>query len=187
MTDNQQARVGIEIGGTFTDLIWLRPDGSIGFAKVPSTPDAPDRAALEALARAGIDPATLPELVHGSTVATNAVLTRTGARTAFIATKGFRDILELQRHDRWGNIYDVFFRKPQPLVSRDLAFEVTERLDADGKVVIELDEESVVAAIEAALANGAESIAVALLHAWQNPVHERRVGDSPRRSRRTCR
>ncbi|HYI14778.1 MAG TPA: hydantoinase/oxoprolinase family protein [Thermomicrobiales bacterium] len=177
MTSSGRVRAGVEIGGTFTDLIWLRPDGTLGFAKVPSTPDAPERAALTALERAGVEPESLPELVHGSTVATNAVLTRRGARTAFITTRGFRDILELQRHDRWGNIYDVFYRKPQPLVSRDLAFEVTERLDANGEVVKELDEESVRAALDAALAAGATSVAVALLHAWKNPVHELRVAE----------
>jgi len=177
MTDGVHARAGIEIGGTFTDLIWLRPDGSLGFAKVHSTPDAPERAALAALERAGIDLAALPELVHGSTVATNAVLTRRGARTAFITTKGFRDILELQRHDRWGNIYDVFYRKPQPLVPRDLAFEVTERLDADGAVVTALDKASVRAALDAALAADVESVAVSLLHAWKNPDHERRLAE----------
>ncbi len=177
MADVGRVRAGVEIGGTFTDLIWLRPDGSLGYAKVPSTPDAPERAALTALDRAGVEPDSLPELVHGSTVATNAVLTRRGARTAFITTRGFRDILELQRHDRWGNIYDVFFRKPQPLVQRDLAFEVGERLDADGEVVSALDEDSVRAALDAALNAGAESIAVALLHAWKNPAHERRLAE----------
>src|SRR3712207_3712382 len=138
-----QARAGVEIGGTFTDLIWLREDGSLGFAKVPSTPAAPEQAALAALERAGIDVTSLPELVHGSTVATNTVLTRRGARTAFVTTRGFRDVLELQRHDRWGNIYEVFHRKPQPLVPRDLAFEVVERLDPDGNVIVPLDEGSV--------------------------------------------
>lgn len=171
------ARAGVEIGGTFTDLVWLRPDGSVGFAKVPSTPDAPERAALLALERAGIDPATLPELIHGSTVATNAVLTRRGARTAFITTAGFRDILELQRHDRWGNIYEVFYRKPESLVPRDLAFEVVERLDADGEIVIPLDEESVRTALAAAIDAGAESVAVSLLHAYRNPVHERQLAE----------
>jgi N-methylhydantoinase A len=171
------SRAGVEIGGTFTDLVWLRPDGSLGFAKVPSTPDAPERAALAALARAGIDPATLPELVHGSTVATNAVLTRRGARTAFVTTRGFRDVLELQRHDRWGNIYEVFYRKPEPLVPRDLAFEVVERLDVDGNVLVPLDEESVQQALRDALAAGAESVAVSLLHSYRNPVHERAVAE----------
>ena len=177
MANSGHARAGVEIGGTFTDLIWLRPDGALGFAKVPSTPDAPERAALAALERAGIDPVTLPELVHGSTVATNAVLTRRGARTAFMTAQGFRDILEIQRHDRWGNIYDVFYRKPQPLVPRDLSFEVAERLDADGAVVAELDEASVRAALDAALAAGVESVAVALLHAWKNPAHEQRLSE----------
>jgi N-methylhydantoinase A len=172
-----EARAGVEIGGTFTDLVWLREDGTLGSAKVPSTPDAPERAALAALERAGIDIAQLPALVHGSTVATNAVLTRRGARAAFITTRGFRDILELQRHDRWGNIYEVFHHKPQPLVPRDRAFEVTERMDASGHVLIPLDADSVRDALAAAQDAGAESVAVALLHAYRNPVHERQLAE----------
>lgn len=175
MALEQGSRAGIEIGGTFTDLIWLRADGSLGFAKVPSTPVAPERAALAALAQAGVDPATLPDLIHGSTVATNAVLTRSGAATAFITTRGFRDVLELQRHDRWGNIYEVMYRKPQPLVPRDRAFEVTERLNVDGAVLTPLDRASVEEALRGALAAGAVSVAVSLLHAWRNPAHEREL------------
>jgi N-methylhydantoinase A len=175
-----RGRAGVEIGGTFTDLIWLRADGSLGFAKVPSTPDAPERAALAAVEHAGIDLRELAELVHGSTVATNAVLTRRGACTAFVTTRGFRDILEIQRHDRWGNIYEVMYRKPQPLVSRDLAFEVTERVGADGQVVTPLDEESVQQAIAGAIDAGAESVAVSLLHAYRNPVHEQQLAEIAR-------
>jgi N-methylhydantoinase A len=168
-------RAGVEIGGTFTDLVWARPDGTIGFAKVPSTPNAPERAALAALERAGIDPAALPALIHGSTVATNAVLTRRGATTALVTTRGFRDVLELQRHDRWGNIYEVFYRKPTPLVPRNLAFEVTERIDVEGNVLVPLDAPSVRDALLAARAAGAESIAVSLLHAYRNPIHEQEI------------
>jgi N-methylhydantoinase A len=167
--------VGVEIGGTFTDLVWVRPDGGVGFAKVASTPAAPEQAALAALEKAGIDPSLLPELIHGSTVATNAVLTRTGARTAFVTTRGFRDVLELQRHDRWGNIYEVFYRKPEPLVPRDRALEVTERVDVDGQIVTPLDAESVRDALTAALAREAESVAVSLLHGYRNPVHEQEI------------
>jgi N-methylhydantoinase A len=172
-----RARAGVEIGGTFTDLVWLKPDGTLGSAKVPSTPAAPEQAALAALDRAGVDVGTLPALVHGSTVATNAVLTRQGARAAFITTRGFRDILELQRHDRWGNIYEVFHRKPQPLVPRDRAFEVSERLDAEGNVLLPLDVGSAREALAAARAAGAESVAVSLLHAYRNPLHERRLAE----------
>ncbi|RIK45496.1 MAG: hypothetical protein DCC58_06195 [Chloroflexi bacterium] len=170
-------RAGVEIGGTFTDLVWLRPDGSVGFAKVASTPAAPEQAALAALERAGIDPAALPELVHGSTVATNAVLTRSGAKTALITTQGFRDVLELQRHDRWGNIYEVFYRKPAPLVPRNLAFEVGERIGVDGRVVVPLDTQSAREALLAAEAAGAESVAVSLLHAYRNPEHEQAMAE----------
>jgi N-methylhydantoinase A len=175
LVQQDRARVGVEIGGTFTDLIWLRTDGSLGFAKVPSTPDAPERAALAAIERAGIDLRALPELVHGSTVATNAVLTRRGARTAFVTTRGFRDILEIQRHDRWGNIYEVMYRKPRPLVPRDLAFEVTERIGVDGQVVTPLDADSVERAIAGAVEAGAESVAVSLLHSYRNPIHEQQL------------
>ena len=109
-------RVGIEVGGTFTDLVAV--DGSrVEVIKVPSTPASPDKGAFASLEAAGLDPAVVTDLVHGSTVATNAILERKGARVAFVTTRGFRDILFFQRHDR-RNIYDLRYAKPLPPVRR---------------------------------------------------------------------
>src|SRR5215218_196406 len=109
-------RVGIEVGGTFTDLVAV--DGSrVEVAKVPSTPHSPDIGAYAALGAAAIPAGAIADLVHGSTVATNAILERKGARVAFVTTRGFRDILFLQRHDR-RNIYDLRYRKPAPPLAR---------------------------------------------------------------------
>ena len=115
-------RVGIEVGGTFTDLVAV-DGGRVIVAKVPSTPASPDIGAFAALGAAGIAPALVIDLVHGSTVATNAILERKGARIAFVTTRGFRDIPFLQRHDR-RNIYDLRYAKPQPPVARRDCFEI---------------------------------------------------------------
>src|SRR5690348_9385117 len=109
-------RVGIEVGGTFTDLVAFDRD-QVRIAKVPSTPAAPELGAFAALAAAGIDLAAVEDLVHGSTVATNAVLERKGATLAFVTTAGFRDLLALQRHDR-RRVYDLAYQRPTPLVRR---------------------------------------------------------------------
>ena len=130
-------RVGIEVGGTFTDLVAIGPDG-ISVTKVPSVPHAPDEGAFNALLASGIDIASITDLAHGSTVATNAVLERKGFRTAFVTTKGFRDILALQRHGR-SRIYDLEYQKPQPVVARSASFEVAERILADGTIDTPLD------------------------------------------------
>ena len=122
-------RVGVEVGGTFTDLVAVE-GGKIVVTKVPSTPRSPDVGAFDALKASGIDLSTIEDLGHGSTVATNAVLERKGAAVAFVATAGFRDLLFMQRHDR-RNIYDLFYAKPAPPVRRKDCFEVSERLNAD--------------------------------------------------------
>jgi len=173
-------RIGIEIGGTFTDLVALSEDG-VRTLKVSSTPDEPERGVFDALSALsaqlghGVDRADT--LVHGSTVATNALIERRGGRTALVATRGFRDILELQRELKSRN-YDLAYARTRPLVPRNCVVEADERLDARGEVVDALDE----AALEASLRElfdriEPESLAVCLLHAYQNPVHERRVRD----------
>jgi N-methylhydantoinase A len=163
-------RVGIEVGGTFTDLV--AQDGSV--AKVSSTPASPDIGAFAALGAAGIDPASVTDLVHGSTVATNAILERKGARIAFVTTRGFRDILFLQRHDR-RNIYDLRYRKPVPPVARQDCFEVTERIDGAGAVVLPLDEADVDRLVPMLRDGGYEIVAICLLSAYIAPVHELRL------------
>src|SRR5579862_4613651 len=134
-------RVGIEVGGTFTDLVAI--DGNrIEVLKVPSTPASPELGAFDSLSGAGIEPGDIDELVHGSTIATNAILERKGAKVAFVTTAGFRDILFLQRHDR-RNIYDLKYSKPAPPLRRRDCFEVEERIDAAGRILVPLNEESV--------------------------------------------
>jgi len=169
-------RVGVEIGGTFTDLVAFR-EGGVRVAKVPSTPASPDIGAFDAIDAAGLDPAEIADLGHGSTVATNAVLERKGARVAFVTTAGFRDILFLQRHDR-RNIYDLHYQKPAPVVARADCFEVGERVLADGSVDTPLDEAAVTGQLLPALQQGRyDAVAICLLNAYANDAHERRVID----------
>ena len=167
-------RVGVEVGGTFTDLVAVE-GGKIVVTKVPSTPRSPDVGAFDALKASGIDLSTIEDLGHGSTVATNAVLERKGAAVAFVATAGFRDLLFMQRHDR-RNIYDLFYAKPAPPVRRKDCFEVSERLNADGSVQNKLDEAKVKAELIPALKDGGyRAVAVCLLNAYANPAHEQRL------------
>ncbi|WP_157008548.1 hydantoinase/oxoprolinase family protein [Agromyces laixinhei] len=168
-------RIGIECGGTFTDIVVVDDFGRITATnKVFSTPDHPSRAVIE-----GIDglPAGLADgaaLLHGSTVATNALLERDGEPIGLITTKGFRDLVFLQRQDRT-RMYDLGYTKPQPLVERRNIVEVDERVAADGTVQRGLDEMDVAAAIARLAESGVAAIAVCLLHAYANPEHERRV------------
>ena len=173
-------RVGIEVGGTFTDLIEVR-DGSVRAVKVPSTPDAPDRGAINAVDAAGIDLAAVEDLVHGSTVATNAVLERKGGRIAVFVTRGTRDLFTLQRHDRRA-IYDLHYRKPAPIAARKDVCEIDERLAADGSVVEALDEGRLDELIQRFLgAARFDAVAICLLHSYINPDHEQRVAEAVRR------
>ena len=167
-------RVGVEVGGTFTDLVAFEADG-VRITKVPSTPSEPHRGAIAALDESGLAMDTAGDLVHGSTVATNAVLERKGARVAFLATEGFRDVLALQRQSR-RSIYDIHYRKPAPVVSRRDTFEIPERMGPHGEIVTALDEATAEDRIRRALEGaGYESIAICLLNSYANPVHERRV------------
>ncbi|MDE0810733.1 MAG: hydantoinase/oxoprolinase family protein [Alphaproteobacteria bacterium] len=164
-------RVGIEVGGTFTDLVVVDGEG-VRTAKVPSTPARPDEGAMNAIEAAGIDPAAIEELVHGSTVATNAVLERKGARVCLFVTKGTRDLLLLQRHDR-SAIYDLRYRKPEPVVPRRDTFEVDERLSADGATIVPLGEAAATALVRSALASGDyQAAAICFLHSYAAPEHE---------------
>ena len=134
------ARVGVDVGGTFTDVILHGGDGRVRVRKLLSTPPSYDRAVVEAVgALAADDGGPVAEVVHGTTVATNAVLERRGSPTALVTTAGFRDVLELRRL-RIPHMYDLFWRKPPPLVERRLRFELDERVLADGTVLRPLDE-----------------------------------------------
>lgn len=168
-------RIGIDIGGTFTDFIGVDPDaGDVVVVKTPSTPDAPERAVGDALGESKIESAA--QLSHGTTVVTNAILERTGAETALVTTRGFGDVLEIGRQDR-GNIYDLRFSRPDPLVSRHHRFEVTERIGPDGEVVAPLAEEEVREAAAIIAASDVESVAVSFLHSYVDDAHERRTAE----------
>ena len=169
-------RVGIEVGGTFTDLVGIGPDGIL-VTKVPSVPRAPDEGAFDALIASGIAIAAIDELAHGSTIATNAVLERKGFATAFVTTQGFRDILALQRHGR-ARIYDLEYQKPKPIVQRSSSFEVAERILADGTIVTPLDVAGAGQHLLPALrVGGYAAVAICLLNAFVNPSHERALRD----------
>ena len=165
------ARAGVEVGGTFTDLVYVR-DGQVIVAKAPSTPSSPDIGAMDALAKGGVDLTALDELAHGSTVATNAILERKGARVALIVTEGFRDLLLLQRHQR-RRIYDLHYEKPEPVVRRRDTIEAAERIGPGGAIVQPLDLETVRAKLSALLAERTfDAVAICLLNGFANPVHE---------------
>jgi N-methylhydantoinase A len=171
--------VGIDVGGTFTDLTAVDDaSGQVVVTKVPSEPRNEAAAVLAGLHALGIAGRDVRRLVHGTTVGTNAVLERRGARVAILTTAGFRDLIEIGRTKR--NIPALFvptFVRPKPVVERKHRFEITERLSADGSVLVELDPASVERALDAAAAAGAEALAVCLLHAYLNPAHERAVAD----------
>ena len=167
---------GIDVGGTFTDLVLLDPaTGGVRLAKVPTTPGNQAEGVLAALNEAGANLARVDLIVHGTTTTTNAVLERKLARTGLITTSGFRDILELGRRTR-PRPYGMTGRFT-PLIPRDLRLEVPERMDAAGAVVIPLDEEAVAEAGRALLAAGCDSVVVHFLHAYANPAHERRAAE----------
>jgi N-methylhydantoinase A len=171
------ARLAVDIGGTFTDLA-LEHDGRRTTAKVLTTPTAPERGVMEgvrAILRAvGLGPADISILIHGTTLATNAIIERKGARTALITTEGFRDVLALGNESRYDQ-YDLNIVLPEPLVPRHLRLTVPERLDNEGNVLLPLDENAVRALVPVLKREGVESVAVGFLHAFVNPDHERRV------------
>src|SRR6476659_3678615 len=160
-------RIAVDIGGTFTDLVAVDDNGEIFRSKSLTTPDDLARGINDCLAGAKIDVGDATFFVHGSTVTINAVLERKGARTGLITTKGFRDVYEIGRGNRPEG-YNLFFKRPVPLVPRDLRLEVDERLYATGEVLTPLSEESAAATIDALKSAGLESIAVCLLHAYAN-------------------
>ncbi|MBI2873076.1 MAG: hydantoinase/oxoprolinase family protein [Chloroflexi bacterium] len=166
--------VGVDIGGTFTDFAFLR-DGRLIVHKVPSTPRDQVQAVVE-----GLRDLKLPRdctLVHGSTVATNALLERKGARTALITTRGFEDVIEIGRQNRPA-LYDLLYRRPPSLVPRDLRFGVPERVDHQGRVVVPLDPQEVQRVVEQLANAGVEAVAVSLLFSFLNSEHERALGEA---------
>jgi N-methylhydantoinase A len=167
------AVVGVDVGGTFTDFVVLR-SGRLAIHKVRSTPADPSEAFLRGIEELGVPAGA--RYVHGSTVATNAVLERRGAKAALLTTEGFRDVLELGRQTRL-ELYALTPSKPLPLIPRERCFEVRERVDRHGRVIETLDEAGLAAALEAVRASGAESLAVIFLFSFANSDHERRAGE----------
>ena len=180
MTNHNTMRIGADVGGTFTDVVLIDTSGNIWTHKVPSTPPDFERAvlnAIEHLLRTTEAAGTIvSEVAHGTTVATNAVLEKRGAKTALITTKGFRDVLELRRI-RAPQMYDLFFEKPEALVERYLRFELTERISASGEVLTPLSETELWQLKEELEKEEVESVAVCTLHAYAFPQHENVVGD----------
>jgi N-methylhydantoinase A len=168
-------RIGVDVGGTFTDVIAHDPDGTARIVKVLSTPPDYDTAVVEAVAALRSGGPAVAGVVHGTTVATNAVLERRGAKTALLTTVGFRDVLELRRL-RIPHMYDPFWRKPDPLVPRRLRFEVTERMTAEGEELAPVREDEVRALAASLRDAGVESVAVCLLHSYRFAEHEEAVG-----------
>ena len=174
-------RIGVDIGGTFTDLVMLDTrDGRLFNGKVLTTPHAPEQAVLEGvrglLTQHGVAPGQVRHVIHGTTLVANALIERRGVPTGFLTTQGFRDVQEIGtelRHDT----YDLFMRRPDPLVPRRLRLEVTERLLPDGGIRTPLDEAAARVAIRRLRDDGVQAIAVCLLHAFVNPAHERRIAE----------
>ena len=166
-------RVGIDTGGTYTDLVAVR-GAERRISKVPSTPPSFEAGVLDAVRSAGIGIDEIDMLAHGTTVATNAVITGSGAATALLTTTGFRDVLQLGRHNR-GEPFDILWDPPAPLVARRHRYEVRERLDSRGAVVVPLDEGDVRAAARLARDAGIGSFAICFLHSYANPAHEERA------------
>jgi N-methylhydantoinase A len=174
-----RVHLGVDVGGTFTDLVAL-VDGRLVTAKVPSTPGNQAEGVLRALEAAAIEPGAVGAFAHGSTVATNALLERRGARTALVTTAGFRDVIEIGRQQRPA-LYDLARDRPPPLVPRELRFTVRERVGPAGEVA-PLDTESLQAAVTAVEGAGVEAVAVCLLFSFLHPEHERRVGEALRKA-----
>ena len=166
--------VGVDVGGTFTDLVYLDPEvAAVQVAKVPTTPENQAFGVLAAIDAAKIEAASLAGISHGTTTTTNALLERKISRCGLITTKGFRDVLELGRRTRpqpYGLIGSF-----EPLIPRERRLEVVERIDAEGEVLTPLDEAGLVASVEALLAQGCEALVIHFLHAYKNPAHERRA------------
>lgn len=170
-------QLAVEIGGTFTDIIQLDNAGSglrLTTKKVPSTPSAPERGVIDGVDQLDLDWKALKDVLHGSTVATNAVLERKGVRTALLVTEGFRDILEIQRGDK-SNIYDIFYKRPEPVVPREWVVPVAGRLSAQGEELIPLDEQQIRDAVPSLVADGIKAVAICFLHSYRNAAHEQRA------------
>src|SRR5689334_682818 len=174
--EQTRLRIGVDVGGTFTDLVAFDPaTGQLRVVKIASTPPEFHRAVIEATARA-VGNADAADLVHGSTVATNALLQRAGEPVAFITTEGFRDMLLIGRQNR-PSLYALRVERPAPVTGEDNWFTVRERIDASGHVVEPLTDSEVERVLAEVTARGLKHAAVCLLFSFVNPSHERRLGE----------
>ena len=174
-------RLGVDIGGTFTDFALVDDaSGKVSVNKCLTTPDDPSEAIMKGLKalleREGLQPSRVDIIVQGTTLATNALIERKGAKTGLITTEGFRDILEMRRETRY-DLYDLFIEMPEPVVPRDLALGVRERINKDGNIVTELDESQLVEQSINWSAQGVESVAVCFLNSYANSQNESRAGE----------
>src|SRR5688500_4651815 len=182
VVSKRQFEVGVDIGGTFTDVVCRSASGELKLVKIPTTRANPSAGVLHALEHMvsawDVAPASIARFVHGTTVATNAVLERKGAKIGLITTQGFRDVLEIGRQSR-RNVYSVMLRPETPgfLVPGALRREVPERVGATGEVLVPLDEAAVRAEARALAAAGVEAIAISFLFSFLNPAHERRAAE----------
>lgn len=167
-------RVATDIGGTFTDLVYLDETGKIGVAKSDTTPPHFEQGVLDVLNKSGIESAAIDTFIHGTTVIINALTERKGVKTGLITTKGFRDVLEIARGNR-PDLFNVRYEKPTPFIPRYLRLEVEERINYKGEVLTPLDTNQVRAAVEQLRAEGVDAIAIAFLHAYADASHERQA------------
>ncbi len=176
---NKRTRLAVDIGGTFTDLVLSMPDRTLS-KKLLTTHRHPDAAVIEGagliLAEAGIPASQLDLVIHGTTLATNALIERKGARTALLTTRGFRDSLEMAYEHRFEQ-YDLYMERPAPLVPRDFRLEVAERMAADGSILMTLDRPGLQPVIDRLCAEKIEALAISFLHAYINPAHEEQARD----------
>jgi N-methylhydantoinase A/acetone carboxylase, beta subunit len=175
----QEYYIGVDIGGTFTDVVvYNPPTGNISVIKVPSTPSSPEEAVVEALKELEIKMEETALLNHATTVATNALLTKSGLpKAALITNRGFKDVLEIGRQRR-PEIYNIFFTKPVPLVPRKLRFEVGGRILADGNIKEEVPVKDIEKVKKLLINNKVESVAISLLNSYVNPEHEKKVKEN---------
>ena len=181
LNSEKSHRVGIDIGGTFTDLVLIDDaSGERAIGKVLTTPDDPSEAVEQGLRglleREDVDASQLKTIIHGTTLVTNALIERRGTATALLTTEGFRDAVAIGTEHRY-DMYDIFLEKPEPLVPRSLRYGVRERVLDDGSVLRDLDEEQVRAVAGEVLERGIGAVAVSFLHGFRNPVHEQRVAE----------
>ena len=170
-------RVATDIGGTFTDLVYLdEASGKLGVAKASTTPTNFAEGVIETLGKATLSVPETKFFAHGSTIIVNALTERKGVKTGLITTKGFRDVLEIGRANR-PDIYNMYYTKPKPFVPRHLRFEVEERVNYKGEALVSLNETDVQQAVEKFKAEGVQAIAVCFLHSYANPAHEIECGE----------